>query len=115
MTQATVTSPTIRSSTSKITSKRSFEEVRQKLEGTELLLITSHDWSQSRAPHSGSPAFRNPSAKVARSSGRRIGSRSARLETRSVGSSYAQMLHRALRLVRPARQRMARRDDTDDH
>jgi hypothetical protein len=25
------------------------------------------------------------------------------------------MLHRALRFVRPARERMARRDDTDDH
>src|SRR5262249_58808536 len=43
--------------------------------------------SENRAPHSSSPAFRNPSAKVARSSGRRIGSQSARLETRSVGSS----------------------------
>ena len=29
------------------------------------LLTTSRDWSENRAPHSGSPAFGNPSAKVA--------------------------------------------------
>jgi hypothetical protein len=32
--------------------------------------IALHDWSENRALHSGSPAFRNPSANVARSSGR---------------------------------------------
>lgn len=38
-------------------------------------------------PHSGSPAFRKPSANLARSSGRRRGNTSARFDTRNEGSS----------------------------
>src|SRR5262249_37037353 len=42
----------------------------------------------SRQGHSGSPAFRRPSAYLARSSGRQNSTRSLRLETRKSGSSW---------------------------
>ncbi len=57
----------------------------------------------SRSCHSGSPARRKPSANVARSSGRWIGSQSVRLEMRSSGSSsHKRCIARHASSARPA-------------